>query len=160
MPAPSIRLHEPSSPGRTSPRCLHTQPWPFLNEKACCLQHSRQSRSCTESQAQVRLPHVKQRAHGEAKLIPSTKWGRADKPRGSDRLCPQTGNCFHKPHLIHVGRMQAYLIIQGAQMYSIWGYAQTSTSALLQTCDRQWIPEGRKLGRLGNNDSKHLGFYM
>lgn len=97
------RLPEPSSPGRTSPRCLHTQPWPFLMKRRVV--YNTLDRAGAAQNHRLKLgSHM---WNNEPTVRPS--WSLQQ--RGQELISqevptgfyPQTGNCFHKPHLIHVG---------------------------------------------------------
>lgn len=157
----SIDSLSPPLQGAPLPRFPHSALAFSKWKGVSCLQHSRQSRRAAQNrQAQVR-PHM---WNDEPTVRPSWSFNkvrtRADKPRGSDRLCPQTGNCFHKPHLIHVGSdagVSNYSRSPDVQHLGVMLRHQLQLFFKPVT-DNEFQKGGRM--RLGNNDSKHLGFYM
>ena len=111
--------------------------WDRAPRQALCWQHG----TCLGFSHSLSLstpPPWKQRTH---------KWGYFDKPRSSGRFVFRYIGVSHKQCLLNTfGSRQAYLIIQGIQMYCIQDCVQIATSVLLQTSEIQWIKEGRKWG--------------
>lgn len=149
-----LRIHQRQCVGRASVRSLprdvsSTQPWTFLNEKDVVADTS----SGTQTAQDCLLPLGSTVWNTEPAsgviLIPQTKLVEepsSDEPRSPGRICLQMRGCFPQATFNTLGRKQAYLTTQGTQRHRVPGYAQISTSVLLQTCETQWIKEGRKRG--------------
>lgn len=149
-----LRIHQRQCVGWASVRSLprdvsSIQPWTFLNEKDVVTDTRGIIQTAQDSLLLLGSTVWNKEPASGVILIPQTELVEelsSDEPRSPGRICLQICGCFPQARFNTLGRKQAYLTIQGTQRYCIQGCAQISTSVLLQTCETQWIKEGRKRG--------------